>query len=46
MEISKFLGEYYSVDQIQCALAPPTKTRLDQILEIIEEAKKNKEEGE
>jgi hypothetical protein len=46
MEISKFLGEYYSVDQIQCALAPPTKTRLETILEIIEEAKKNREEGE
>ena len=46
IEISKFLGEHYSVDQIQCALVPPTKTRLDTILELIEKAKKTKEEGE
>jgi len=43
VEISKFLGEHYSVDQIQCALAPPAKTRLDTILEIIEKAKETKE---
>ena len=46
IEISKFLGEHYSIEQIQCALAPPTKTRLDTILELIEKAKKIKEEGE
>jgi len=46
IEISKFLGEHFSIDQIQCALAPPTKTRLDTILELIEKAKKIKEEGE
>jgi hypothetical protein len=46
MEISKFLAEHYSIDQIQRALAPPTKTRLDTILELIEKAKKTKEEGE
>jgi len=46
VEISRFLGEHYSVDKIQCALAPPTKTRLDTILEIIEKAKKTKGEGE
>ena len=46
VEISKFLGGHYSVDQIQCALAPPTQTRLDTILEIIEKAKETKEEGE
>lgn len=46
IEISKFLGEHYSIDQIQRALAPPTKTRLDTILELIEKAKKVKEEGE
>jgi len=40
IEISKFLGEHYSVDQIQRALAPPTKTRIDTILELIEKAKK------
>jgi hypothetical protein len=46
IEISKFLGEHYPIDQIQRALAPPTKTRLDTILELIEKAKKLKEEGE
>jgi hypothetical protein len=46
IEISKFLGEHYSIDQIQSALAPPTKTRIDTILELIEKAKKIKEEGE
>jgi hypothetical protein len=46
IEISKFLGEHYSMDQIQRALAPSTKTRLDTILELIEKAKKVKEEGE
>jgi len=46
MEISKFLSENYSIDQIQRALAPPTKTRLESILELIEKAKKIKEEGE
>jgi hypothetical protein len=46
IEISKFMGEHYSVDQIQCALTAPTKTRLDTILELIEKAKKTKDEGE
>jgi hypothetical protein len=46
MEISKFLAEHYSIDQIQRALAPPTKTRLESILELVEKAKKIKEEGE
>ncbi len=46
MEISQFLAEHYSVDQIQCALAPPTKTRLDTILELVEKAKKIKKEGD
>lgn len=46
IEISKFLGKHYSVDQIQRALAPSTKTRLDTILELIEKAKKVKEKGE
>jgi hypothetical protein len=44
MEILKFLSEHYSVDQIQRALAPPTKTRIETILELIEKAKKVKEE--
>jgi len=46
MEISKFLAEHYSIDQIQRALALPTKTRLDTILELIEKAKRIKEEAE
>jgi hypothetical protein len=46
IEISTFLGEHYSIDQIERALSPPTQTRLDTILELIEKAKKIKEEGE
>jgi hypothetical protein len=46
IEIGNFLNEHYSLGQIQCALAPPAKTRLDTILELIEKAKKIKEEGE
>ena len=46
IEISKFLSENYSIYQIQRALAPPTKTRLETILELIEKAKKIKEEGD
>ena len=45
IEISKFMGEHYSMDQIQCALTPPTQTRLDTILEIVEKAKKIKDGG-
>ncbi|MBM4306725.1 MAG: hypothetical protein FJ123_08315 [Deltaproteobacteria bacterium] len=46
VEIGKFLNENYSSDKIQQALAPPTQTRLETILELIEKAKKIKEEGE
>jgi hypothetical protein len=46
IEIGNFLNEHYSLGQMQRALAPPAKTRLDTILELIEEAKKIKEEGE
>jgi len=42
IEISKFLGEHYSMDQIQRALAPPNQTRIETILELIEKAKKIK----
>jgi len=45
IEISKFLSEHYSIDQIQRALAPPTKTRVETLIELIEKAKKIKEEG-
>jgi hypothetical protein len=44
IEISKFLGEHYSMDQIQRALAPPSKTRMDTLIELIEKAKKIKEQ--
>jgi hypothetical protein len=46
IEIGRFLNENYSIDQIQQAFAPPTKTRLETILDLIEKAKKTKEEGE
>ncbi len=46
IKISKFLSEHYSTDQIECALAPLTRSRLDTLLELIENAKKIKEEGE
>jgi hypothetical protein len=46
IEISKFLGEHYSLDQIHRALTPPAQTRIDTILELIEKAKKIKEEGD
>jgi hypothetical protein len=43
LEISRFLSEHYSSDQIERALAPPTRTRIETILELIEKAKKIKE---
>ena len=46
IEIGKFLNENFSLDQIQRALTPPIKTRMDTILELIEKAKKVKEETE
>jgi len=46
IEISKFLGEHYSMDQVQQALAPPTKTKMETILGLIERAKRSKEEEE
>ena len=46
IEIGQFLNEHYSLDEIQRALAPSIKTRLDTILELIEKAKKIKGEGE
>ncbi len=44
LEIGQFLSHHYSMEQIQKALAPPTKTRIETILELIEKAKKVKEE--
>jgi hypothetical protein len=45
IEIGKFLNEHYSIDEIQRALAPPSRTRVETILELIEKAKKIKEES-
>lgn len=46
IEIGKFLNEHYSIDEIQRAIAPPVKTRVETLIELIEKAKKIKEEGE
>ncbi len=46
VEISGFLREHYSFDEIGRALAPPTKTRIEVMLELIEKAKRIKEGGE
>ncbi len=46
LEISGFLGIHFSAEQLERALAPSTKTRLDTILELIEQAKKIKQERE
>jgi len=46
IEIGKFLNAHYSFEQIQRALAPPSKTRMETLIELIEKAKKIKEEGE
>ena len=44
IEISTFLSKNYSFEQIERTFAPPTKTRIETILELIEKAKKIKEE--
>ena len=46
IEIGKFLNEHYSINEIQRALAPPSKTKIETLIELIEKAKKIKEEGE
>jgi hypothetical protein len=46
IEIGKFLNEHYSIDEIQRALAPPLRTRVETILELIEKAKQIKKEEE
>ncbi|OGP70571.1 MAG: hypothetical protein A2W09_06360 [Deltaproteobacteria bacterium RBG_16_50_11] len=42
IEIAKFLSDHYSFDQIQRALSPPQRSRIETILELIEQAKKSK----
>jgi hypothetical protein len=39
IEISQFLNHHYSLDQIQRALSPPSKTRLETILDLVDKAK-------
>ncbi len=46
MDISAFLREHYSLDQLHQALSPPSKTRYETIVELIERAKKLKEKEE
>jgi hypothetical protein len=43
-EIAKFLSEHYSIDQIEQALSPPKRSRVETLIELIEKAKKLKEE--
>ena len=40
--ISQFLNEHYSVGELQRVLSPPTKTRIETILDLIEQAKSTK----
>jgi len=44
IEIAKFLSDHYSLDQVQQSLWPPEKSRIETIVELIEQAKKVKEE--
>ncbi len=43
IEIAAFLAEHYSTEHLQQALAPPTRTKVETILDLIEKAKKLKE---
>ena len=47
LEVARFLNENYSLEQIEQALTPPDRTKMETILELIEKAKKEKakEEG-
>ena len=42
MDISQFLNEHYSVEELQRVLSPPAKTRIETILDLIEQAKRTK----
>jgi hypothetical protein len=42
MDIVQFLNDQYSSDQMQRALAAPTQTRIETIIDLIEQAKKTK----
>jgi hypothetical protein len=42
MDIVQFLNNHFSSDEMQRFLAPPAKTRVETILDLIEQAKKTK----
>ena len=42
MDIVQFLNEHYSADQMQRSLSAPTQTRIETILDLIEQAKRIK----
>jgi hypothetical protein len=42
MDIVQFLNDHFSVDEMQRFLAPPAKTRIETILDLIEQAKRTK----
>ena len=42
MDIVQFLNDHYSSDQIQRSLSAPTQTRIETILDLIEQAKRTK----
>jgi len=46
VNIEQFLRDNYSVDQLDRAFSPPTKTRIETILELVEKAKKQRDEAE
>ena len=41
IEIAKFLSDHYSIDPVQWALWPPEKSKIETIVELIEQAKKS-----
>ncbi|OGP64009.1 MAG: hypothetical protein A2170_09475 [Deltaproteobacteria bacterium RBG_13_53_10] len=42
IEISQFLNEHYSTEELQRIFSPPSRTRIETILDLIEQAKKTK----
>ena len=42
MDIVSFLNDHYSAEELQNIFSPPAKTRIETILELIEQAKKLK----
>jgi hypothetical protein len=40
MDIAQFLKDHFSIDEMQRFLAPPAKTKIETLLDLIEKAKK------